>query len=302
MKLAIVDDQPFMLRTIERQIPEIPDLEVFAFDDAEAGLAWCVENDPDLVLVDYLMPKLNGVEFIRKLRATPERENTMILMLTGSKEPELLSRALEEGANDFLHKPANLLEMKARILGMLRLRTALLSLQEANRALTRLATTDALTEILNRRAFLERAVGAFSVCRRDGEPFSVIMLDIDHFKRVNDVHGHAAGDLVLKTFAARVAPTLRGMDFFGRLGGEEFAIGLPSLDRDGAAAVAERIRALIAATPIERPGEAPIAIASSFGAAVADPDDADFAALLNRADAALYRAKDSGRNRVELAP
>ncbi|MFY7958469.1 MAG: response regulator, partial [Elsteraceae bacterium] len=184
MKLVIVDDQPFMLRTIERQIPEIPDLQLFAFEDPEAALAWCQENDPDLILVDYMMPKLNGVEFIQKLRATPDRENTMILMLTGAKEPELLLQALEEGANDFLHKPANLWEMKARILSMLRLRGALISLKAANRELTRLATTDALTEALNRRAFLERANAAVSFCRRDDKPFSVVMLDIDHFKRV----------------------------------------------------------------------------------------------------------------------
>jgi len=300
MKLVIVDDQPFMLRTIERQIPDIQDLELFSFEDPEAALLWCQDNDPDLVLVDYMMPKLNGVEFIQKLRATPDRENTMILMLTGAKEPELLLQALEEGANDFLHKPANLLEMKARILSMLRLRGALLSLQDANRELTRLATTDALTETLNRRAFLERATAAVSFCRRGEKPFSVLMLDIDHFKRVNDGFGHAAGDTVLRAFAGRISPTLRGMDFFGRWGGEEFVIGLPGLDVDGAALVAERIRAMVAAEPI--PTDAgPIPITSSFGAASLTTADPDFAALLNRADEALYRAKANGRNRLELA-
>jgi len=215
-------------------------------------------------------------------------------------EPELLLQALAQGANDFLHKPANLLEMKARILSMLRLRVALVGLQQANRELTRLATTDPLTETLNRRAFLERADAAFSFCRRDDKPLSAIMLDIDHFKRVNDGFGHAAGDAVLRGFAVRVAPILRGMDIFGRLGGEEFAIVLPGLELQGAVKVAERIRETVIAAPMPT-DQGSIPITSSFGAACARQSDAEFAALLHRADEALYAAKSNGRDRVEMS-
>jgi len=250
-------------------------------------------------MVDYVMPKLNGVAFIEQLRALPDRENTMILMLTGASEQNLLQQALAQGANDFLLKPANPLEMRARIRSMLRLRAALIGLRDANRELTRLATTDPLTEIMNRRAFLERATAAFGFCRRDGLGLSVIMLDLDHFKTVNDVFGHGVGDGVLKAFAARIQPTLRGMDFFGRLGGEEFAIGLPSLDIETASAVAERVRALVASAPLLADPVVPATC--SLGVAMLQPDDPTFAVLLNRADQALYRAKSNGRNRVERA-
>jgi len=300
LKLVIVDDQPFMLRRIEQQIPQTPGLEIFTFDDPEVALAWCQEHDPDLVLVDYLMPKVNGVEFIQRLRAIPQRENTMILMLTGTKEPELLLQALRQGANDFLLKPASSMELEARIGNMLRLRAALVGLQEANRELTRLATTDALTETLNRRAFLERGAATFSFFRRDGKPLAVIMLDIDHFKRVNDSFGHAAGDTVLRTFAERIGPSLRSMDYFGRLGGEEFAIGLPATDQKGALLVGERLRQAVTVSAIDAQS-GPISITSSFGVAVMREEDANFAALLNRADEALYRAKANGRNRVEFS-
>jgi diguanylate cyclase (GGDEF)-like protein len=311
MKIAIIDDEPFTLRILERQISEIPGLTVVKFEDPEAAIAWCQEDAPDLVLVDYVMPKLDGIEVIRRLRGLPDFEHTPIIMLTGMKDRALLLKALEHGANDFLRKPADLLEMKARISSMLKLRSAALGLKAANAALvdanqelTRLATIDPLTEVYNRRYFLDRADDEFARARRYGGIFSVVMLDVDHFKRINDSHGHGGGDIVLKHLCRLVGELLRTMDYLGRLGGEEFAICLPETDAPGAQLVAERIRVALAEARVllpSRDGEVALAATASLGVATFGAADKDFAALLNRADAALYRAKSAGRNQVAAA-
>jgi diguanylate cyclase (GGDEF)-like protein len=306
MKIVLVDDEPFVLGVLERQLARHPDLEIGKFDDPERALEWLETNEPDLVIVDYVMPKVDGLEFIRRLRARAELENTPIIMLTGRSERQLMLKALELGANDFLRKPADLLETHARVGSLLKLRTAALALKSANAALvvanqelTRLATIDALTEVYNRRYFLERADDEFARVRRYGGTFSVIMLDIDHFKRINDSHGHASGDVALKHVAGLANGVLRSMDYLGRLGGEEFAINLPETDAPGAQLVAERLRVAIETNPV-RLDATSLTITSSFGVATYAAADADFAALLNRADAALYRAKSGGRNRVQV--
>lgn len=198
--------------------------------------------------------------------------------------------------------------MKARISSMMKLRSAAVGLKaanaalvDANRELTRLATIDPLTEIYNRRYFLTRAEDEFARARRYGGGFSVIMIDIDHFKRIDDTHGHGGGDTVLKHLCRLIDEMLRSMDYLGRLGGEEFAICLPETEAPGAQLVADRIRAAVAGSPVLLPspdGEVTLAATASFGVAAFSAIDKDFAALLNRADAALYRAKAGGRNRV----
>jgi two-component system cell cycle response regulator len=311
MKVVIVDDQPAALRMLERQIAGIPDLELATFEDPERALAWCRENEPDLVLVDYMMPKLDGIALIRCLRDLPSLGNTPIIMVTATEDPPLLLRALDQGANDFLSKPPNFHELKARVSSMLRLRAAALEIKaanaalvEANRELTRLATTDPLTEIYNRRYFLQHAGDEFARIRRYGGVFSVFMLDIDHFKQVNDTQGHDGGDQVLKHVCRLVGEMLRTIDCFGRLGGEEFAVLLPETDAPGVQLVADRIRVALAATPaaLDAPdGARALTVTASFGTATFSTADKDFAALLGRADAALYLAKRAGRNRVMAA-
>jgi diguanylate cyclase (GGDEF)-like protein len=309
VKVVIVDDEPVASLVLERQLGEIPGLELVKFADPELALAWCRENEPDLVLVDYIMPKLDGLAVVRCLRDQPALENTPIIMLTVLDDRALLVEALEHGANDFLRKPADILELKARVASMLQLRRAALGLKaanaaliDANKELTRLATIDPLTDIYNRRYFLERAGEEFIRARRYDVVFSVIMLDVDHFKRVNDTHGHAGGDTVLKHVCRRVAEMLRAVDIFGRLGGEEFAVCLPETAAAEAGVLAERIRARLAIAPVALGAAATeLTATASFGIATFNPADKDFAALLARADAALYEAKAAGRNRVAAA-
>ncbi len=166
------------------------------------------------------------------------------------------------------------------------------------RRLTELATTDPLTGILNRRACVERGEALAEAARRFGHPLTVMMIDIDHYKRINDRHGHEAGDEVLRLFASTVKGCLRRVDVFGRLGGEEFAVLMPEATAAGAAVAAERIRIAVAEAELDRGGQQALSITASIGC-VAGTGTLDEA--LRRADAALYRAKQDGRNRVVMA-
>jgi diguanylate cyclase (GGDEF)-like protein len=163
--------------------------------------------------------------------------------------------------------------------------------------LREMAVTDPLTGALNRRRFMELGQQEFHRIRRTGEPLSVLMLDIDHFKRVNDTRGHPAGDAVIKALANFAKQAVRALDTVARLGGEEFAALLPMTPQDAAAEVGERIRAIVAASPVAWEG-VPIAFTVSIGAAQVTPATANFEALLANADQALYEAKHGGRNRV----
>ncbi|HEY0818940.1 MAG TPA: sensor domain-containing diguanylate cyclase, partial [Rhizobacter sp.] len=176
------------------------------------------------------------------------------------------------------------------------------ALKQTRDQLEALATTDPLTGALNRRAVSEAAQAELRRARRHGKPFAALLLDIDHFKRVNDTHGHQAGDRVLQQVAAACGTQLREIDRFGRWGGEEFIVLLPETDLDGAQVVAERVRQAVAASSVAGNDGLPIAITTSIGAASLSPHDEHLEALLARADTALYQAKHDGRNCVRAAP
>ena len=168
-------------------------------------------------------------------------------------------------------------------------------------ALENMARTDGLTGLANHQAFMERAKGEFSRARRYSRSLSVVMIDIDHFKSINDQYGHAVGDEVLRQISRQCQSKLRDSDFLGRLGGEEFALLLPDTSRDSAHHVAERMREQLNETPIILDKETTLNITASFGVAALKEDDADFNAMLHRADTAMYQAKHSGRNQVKTA-
>ncbi len=195
-------------------------------------------------------------------------------------------------ANQYLYE--QLMQANETLERKVQERTA--ALEQANQDLERLATTDALTGARNRRAFFDLAGREVARVARTDAPLCAVMLDIDHFKAINDTHGHAAGDAVLRAVVARVIGEIRPVDILGRLGGEEFAILLPDTSPAGALLVAERLRETFAGTPVDANG-ASVAVTASFGvAALGNEEDLD--ALLARADAALYQAKNAGRNRV----
>jgi diguanylate cyclase (GGDEF)-like protein len=257
------------------------------------------DNSPRLAVLDWMMPGLEGPEICQRVRARSSQPYTYILLLTGRSQKEDLLRGLESGADDYLTKPFDAHELNAR----LRVGQRILDLQgnlvAAREELRFRATHNALTGIANHATVLEAMQREHARQERSGISFAICLLDLDHFKRVNDTYGHLCGDAVLKETARRIADCVRPYDIVGRYGGEEFLVVAPSTDAAGAYALAERVRRRIEAEPIHADAEW-LRITASCGVAVNSPA-VDRKTLLNSADRALYRAKEQGKNRSELA-
>ena len=244
------------------------------------------------------MPGLDGPEVIRRLRKQQVEHYNYAILLTSRDQQGDIVAGLEAGADDYLGKPFDSDELRAR----LRAGQRILDLQErllaAKEELHIQATQDALTKLSNRRHVLNRYAEDSDRCTREGQPLSVMMLDLDHFKNINDTYGHSGGDEVLKAAAARMQCSVRSYDTVGRFGGEEFLIILPNTDRIAALQVAERVRAAMSDLPITVDGKV-IRFSCSVGVAIRHPgetiSDAD---LMHEADMALYRSKETGRDRV----
>jgi two-component system cell cycle response regulator len=263
--------------------------------DAEQALALLRGEAPDVVLLDHELPGLRGMELLDRLREHEELAAMPVIMLTSSHAPDLLVEALRRGAHDFLRKPFDPAELDARVIAALRVKRLHDALLEANRRLARQALTDDLTALANRRHgahLLEREV---ALCVRHGRVLALVRVDVDHFKAINDTHGHQAGDQVLADVARRLAGAVRGGDELARWGGDEFVAILPGTDKPGALRAAERLRAAVAAAPVQA-AETELAVTVSVGWAHWSGDTPDD--LLARADRALYRAKDAGRDTV----
>jgi diguanylate cyclase (GGDEF)-like protein len=248
-----------------------------------------------------MMPGMEGVQICQRIRERKDRPYIYVLLLTARSQKQDLLKGLELGADDYLTKPFDAQELRAR----LRVGGRILSLQDdlltAQAELHFRATNDALTGIANRRAILEALGKELARQVRDDRPFGIVLADIDHFKSVNDTYGHLAGDDVLRTVAQRLRDSTRPYDSVGRYGGEEFLIVAPFADIPGTMALAERIRGHIESQPVFAHG-GPIRVTASQGVAVSQhPPCVDAKMLLQLADDALYRAKENGRNRCELA-
>ena len=265
------------------------------------GIAWCEAHAPDVLLLDYVMPKMDGLTFLRQFRQRAHLVDVPVVIITAEESPQALYEALHIGANDFLKKPVDPIELTARTRNMLRLRARQQELKHANAELARLANTDGLTGAANRRYYLKRMSQELERARRYGGPVSVALIDVDHFKAVNDSHGHQAGDEVLRCLTASIMDCMRRNDLVGRLGGEEFAVLMPETDSAAARIVAERIRAETSAMPLSTVSGM-LSITVSIGVAQADPAIDTPESILHTADQALYLAKDAGRNQVCLAP
>ncbi len=297
LRLALIDDDMINSEIIARHLKALSGLAVTSYNDPTAALAAFHRGLPDLMIVDYLMPELDGLELIRRFRKQPGAEDVPILMITASATTAIMQQAMEIGANDFLPKPVDPVELVARTKNMMKLRLRSLELIELTEQLRALATTDDLTGLYNRRHFVELSNIEIERARRFRKPMSVIMIDADHFKRVNDSYGHAAGDVVLRGLADVMRETTRRVDIVGRLGGEEFAVTVLETGIEEAFYLAERIRRAVQAQEFEC-GNRGLSITISAGVAELGRDDHDIGDLLNRADKGLYQAKRTGRNRV----
>ncbi|MBZ5562315.1 MAG: diguanylate cyclase [Acidobacteriia bacterium] len=294
MKILIAEDDPVLRRILEGFLMKWGYDLVVTKDGAEAWRALEQEAAPPLAVVDWMMPGMDGLELCRKVRERGAGPYTYILLLTAKGQKEDIVRGIEAGADDYLTKPFDVQELRVRIRAGVRV----LELQEK---LRELATRDPLTGLFNRGAILELLQRELARSERQGVSIGVIIADLDHFKKVNDTHGHLIGDAVLCEAAKRMKAAVRTYDFVGRYGGEEFLIFSPGCDLRDACQQAERIREYIAREPVVTP-PASVQITASFGVCASGAGVRnDFTTLINAADAALYRAKERGRNRVERA-
>ncbi len=296
-RVLVVDDDPLSRRILE-QVLVSAGYAVDSAADGQEALARVRAHRPDVVVTDWQMPLMDGLTLCRILKGTDETRFTHVVMLSARGETEAKVTGLETGADDYLVKPIEPLELQARVKVGLRLQRALLELAAKNEILEKLALTDPLTDLANRRAFQEALEAEVSRVGRHGRPASLLFLDLDHFKRVNDDHGHAVGDEVLAGFAQVLKRGCRRGDLAARIGGEEFAVLLPTTGRLPAALVAERIRRATQAHPLGRTVQAAVTVSVGVSSTEDPPGPVGAAELLVRADEALYRAKAEGRNRV----
>ncbi|MFD2166512.1 diguanylate cyclase [Thalassotalea euphylliae] len=290
--ILAVDDAQDTLLLLEFDL-QAEGYEVIKASDGQDALAILEEKDIDLVLLDLYMPGLSGLDTLRKLRANSEHINVPVIMLSASDDEDEIVEALELGAHDYVTKPYIAKVLLARIRNALRLREKTLKLENV-------AKTDFLTGLINRGEFEHLSQKAISQMSRNNENIVIAMLDIDHFKKVNDTYGHEAGDQVLKAFARILEQCFRDYDVVGRVGGEEFAVCMPNIGQHDAISACERLRRLVERETITTADGQNISITTSVGVASAQHVDGkhDFTYLMSLADQFLYQAKEQSRNRV----
>jgi diguanylate cyclase (GGDEF)-like protein len=293
-RVLVVDDDPIHCRQLEVTLARWG-FDVRTARDGREGLRLMAEQGPfQLVIADWMMPEMDGLELCRRIRADFGHPYVYVILITARDLRDDIVTGLDAGADDYLTKPIHHGELRARIGAVRRivdLQNRLLAVQEQ---LWIEATHDALTGLWNRRAILENLERELARAERQRTPVTVVMADLDHFKRINDTHGHPVGDAALRETAARIGGAVRPYDFVGRYGGEEFLIVAPGLDGGGARELAERIRGLFAAAPIVAPG-LELAITLSLGV-TSLRGGARVGDVLSAADVALYEAKAAGRN------
>lgn len=301
MKLLIAEDDKasrMMLTAVASQWG----YDCISVEDGEA--AWEVmqqENAPSLLLLDWEMPGMTGIEVCKKIRAKNNDNPPYILLLTARTETADIVEGLKTGANDYIPKPFNAAELQVRLEVGYRMLSLQSTLNHAMEELKYNATYDALTGILNRRAILDALTKEIARVQRQKTSLFIGMCDIDHFKNINDTHGHLVGDEVLKEVVTRMKTALRSFDSIGRYGGEEFLVICNATDNKPST-VFERMCKFVTSSPIET-NELSISVSISCGVTKLDLDleqtvDEIALLLLSNSDAALYEAKEAGRNRV----
>jgi len=303
--ILVVDDIQENLYCLE-ELLQIEQYKVLCASSGKEALTLIEKEIPDLILMDLFMPKISGIDVCKTLKKNAKFKEIPIIFLTASHDNNNLISAFDAGAADYITKPFYFPELFARVRTHLdlkltrdQLKKALEEQQKLTQKLEKLATIDFLTEIPNRRYFLNLANKELQRTQRYGQQFSLLMLDLDYFKIINDTYGHAIGDQVLKKMAKTTNNCLRKVDIFGRLGGEEFAILLPQTCHQQAKFVAERIRNKIEQIALNL-NDIIVKVTVSIGITIYQEGDLKIEDVLKRADQALYRAKAQGRNRVIL--
>lgn len=296
MKILTVDDSPVIREHLKRLLSgAFPETEVIQGISGIDAVSLADKHNPDLIIMDIQMPEMTGHEAMRILQTRESTRHIPVIFLTGSfQESDDVVKGLELGAVEYVMKPIHDPVFLARVKVMLRLKAQ----QER---ILQLSLHDPLTECYNRRFLMQRLKEEFNRSNRSRHPVAGIMMDIDHFKSVNDSYGHEAGDQVLVKVASVLKVSIRTYDVLARYGGEEFFVLLPNTNIESAAVIAERMRHLLEQVTVETV-RGPVRVTASFGVAALEGEDLneDPDPLLRMADDALYRAKRAGRNRVEL--
>jgi diguanylate cyclase (GGDEF)-like protein len=292
--VLVAEDDPMFQKLLKSWLQTWGYRVTLAEDGDQAWQILQEEDQPEILILDWVMPGVDGVELCRRIRERVKTPYQYILLVTAKDDSSDLVTGLESGADDYLTKPFARNELRARLTVAQRILSLQDGLLRAQEELRFQATHDVLTGIWNRRAVLNLLQREVERASRTNGVTGVLMLDLDHFKKINDSYGHIAGDAVLREVAQRITHVIRSYDFVGRHGGEEFLVVLPDCDRVRAFQSAERIRSTIAGHPIPADGRH-IAVTASIGVAAADCSQTE-AEILATADAALYQAKGAGRN------
>jgi two-component system cell cycle response regulator len=313
LRVLLVDDDPTSLILMRTLLGTTLGHDVFTATNGQEALALAVEVMPQIVVTDWLMPIMDGLELCRALRAADWGQTMYVIMLTSVDADDEIHKAFESGVDDYVNKPINLRALRARMRAAwhyvklleawerdrAQLKQFAAELAISNRRLEHVAMTDLLTNMPNRRSGLIALDQAWKASNRSGQPLAVLLIDIDHFKKVNDNHGHAVGDLLLKEVSKTIQNSARSDDSVCRFGGEEFLIICSNADLKSASQAAERLRLLIRALTI-RIDELNLQTSVSVGVASKESDTPDADTLIKAADTALYGAKNAGRDRTCL--
>ena len=300
LPLLLAEDEPIQREMLTLMLT-LAGYAVAAVDNGQDALTEILSGKYSLVVTDRNMPGLDGLQLCRAVRAAQLPVYVYILMLTGFDSTNDAIAGLKAGADDYVSKPAREEELIARLSAGRRILTAERALREANERIRVLTVTDPLVGIFNRRYFDDQLSAATAYAERYLKPLSLVFADVDHFKAVNDTHGHWVGDEVLIEIGRRLLASVRANDWVARYGGEEFAVVLPEMDAEAAMDVAERLRSAIADQKVST-SAGDLAVTASFGVASSLPVAFKTPrALVRAADMALYLSKADGRNRTTLS-
>jgi len=292
-RILVVDDVPANVEILSFHLSD-EGYDVIEAQGGEQALTTLQQQheEVDLVLLDVMMPVMSGLDVLAEMKRHPDLNSIPVILVTANADDQNVAEGLDMGAFDYIIKPYSLVVLLARVRAALREKERLDLLEKW-------ATSDPLTNLYNRRHFFELAHRELERSLRHNSSLSFIMPDIDHFKAVNDQHGHLVGDEVLICVANQLRALLRKVDFCARFGGEEFVLCLPDTDDVGATEVAERIRQTIGQYPFKNNDNKPFSITVSLGLA-SRGDEADVEQIIRRADDALYKAKENGRDQTQV--
>jgi len=297
VKVLVADDSPVYRKLVEQSLSQ-EHYTVLLAKNGRQAMELFTKHEPALVITDWSMPDISGIELCQHIRRNDQQFYAYVILVTGNTDKKEVIQGLAAGADDYLTKPFHPGELQARVRVGRRIVDLHREVQDKNRQLEEMALTDPLTGLPNRRAIDFWASRQLSAAVRHDFPIWAVMADLDHFKSINDTHGHDAGDIVLKTFADILKANTRSSNICGRLGGEEFLVVITHVEKKNVAIAIERIRRQFSAQRFTV-ARRTFGATASFGiAGIRVTAGSDFSDLVTRADAALYSAKRQGRNRV----